>query len=551
MKYKHLIDRAYGELSLIPRAGQIEAVHQVLQKFFDEGYKNVVLSADTGTGKSIIGAVVAMCFQQKFDLETAAFILMQNNNLVNQYADTFGNYEAKQFYQVKGAVNYPCAAETALTGNKFANAESCIEKKHSELVQEKFCNGCEFKKAKRLRNVTSILISNYSYYFVSRLYAGFLNDRKLTIFDEAHTLNDVFCDNNAIHFNVDMANKIITDIKENLDTSLEETVKTVEAFRDDMVSGKLTVDNYIERLTELRKAYKTILGELGVLLDESDDGTAVKYTKLYKKYIGYFTKINDLLVHNYDHVFEFNKEALAISVKPIFIGKMSKILLGEYNLFMSATISDTYIKETLELDSVGFVKLPPVFAKENKKISFIGNEYLNFTKMNDPKVITDLAKKCSLIVDSHSEDGESGLILVPSFKLAVEMATQMETQTKVFLHKSGVKLNDLIAEFKKCKEPAVLISPSIYEGLDFAGDHSRYQILLKAPYPSLGEKRIKYIAESYPDIYKLMTITKIVQGIGRSIRSPDDYAMTYSLDKAIKGLYDSPLNVWKDQFEVV
>jgi Rad3-related DNA helicase len=134
--------------------------------------------------------------------------------------------------------------------------------------------------------------------------------------------------------------------------------------------------------------------------------------------------------------------------------------------------------------------------------------------------------------------------------VAEQIANGITGKARVFLHDRNTKLNDLIAEFKNYTKSAVLISPSIFEGLDFAGDNSRFQILLKAPYPSLGEKRMKHIADNYGEIYRLMTLKKIIQGIGRSVRSEDDYATTYVLDANIKKLFNSSLNVWKDQFEV-
>jgi len=120
----------------------------------------------------------------------------------------------------------------------------------------------------------------------------------------------------------------------------------------------------------------------------------------------------------------------------------------------------------------------------------------------------------------------------------------------LFIHEQGSNSGEIVEEFKKYKGSGVLISPSIFEGLDFANDQSRYQIICKTPYASLGDLRIKKIADSYGNIYREMTLYKILQGIGRSIRSAEDTAVTYCLDKSSETIFKSNLNIWKDRYEI-
>ena len=120
-----------------------------------------------------------------------------------------------------------------------------------------------------------------------------------------------------------------------------------------------------------------------------------------------------------------------------------------------------------------------------------------------------------------------------------------------FEHKQGEKLQVVLDDFKKYnKGPAVLISPSAFEGIDLSDDLSRFQIIVKAPFPSLGDKRMKFILDKYPEIYEIITIQKLVQGAGRSVRSPDDYAKTYILDQNAQRLFTSAKNIWKDEFDL-
>ena len=43
---------------------------------------------------------------------------------------------------------------------------------------------------------------------------------------------------------------------------------------------------------------------------------------------------------------------------------------------------------------------------------------------------------------------------------------------------------------------------------------------------------------------------KVIQGAGRSVRSPTDRAVTYILDKNAERLFTGKQNVWKDEFYV-
>ena len=83
----------------------------------------------------------------------------------------------------------------------------------------------------------------------------------------------------------------------------------------------------------------------------------------------------------------------------------------------------------------------------------------------------------------------------------------------------------------------VLLSSSLWEGVDLKDDLSRFQIIAKVPYPNYTEKRVKAKMEKFPLWYTSQTLTKILQGFGRSIRSEDDWAKTYVLDSAVNNVF--------------
>jgi ATP-dependent DNA helicase DinG len=81
------------------------------------------------------------------------------------------------------------------------------------------------------------------------------------------------------------------------------------------------------------------------------------------------------------------------------------------------------------------------------------------------------------------------------------------------------------------KEPTVLCTPSMMEGVDLAGDLARFAIIAKIPYPSLGDKSLKKRITRDPWYYDYLTVRSFVQALGRSVRSETDSCTTYVLDE--------------------
>src|SRR5215831_1450918 len=64
-------------------------------------------------------------------------------------------------------------------------------------------------------------------------------------------------------------------------------------------------------------------------------------------------------------------------------------------------------------------------------------------------------------------------------------------------------------------------------------DHlSRFQVITKVPYPSLGDSWIDEKRKRSEQWYSWQTGLRLVQAYGRSVRSKDDWAATYVLDSA-------------------
>ncbi len=86
------------------------------------------------------------------------------------------------------------------------------------------------------------------------------------------------------------------------------------------------------------------------------------------------------------------------------------------------------------------------------------------------------------------------------------------------------------------------------EGVDLRDDLSRFQIICKIPYPYLGDKLIRKKMNKWKWWYPLQTAKTIIQSIGRSIRSKEDYATTYILDEDWNKFYRINKRLFPEDF---
>lgn len=571
MRYEQQILEAFDRIGFKPRDRQVEHINKVVMAFLDEGFTNVILSAPTGTGKSIIGAVVADVIHQiKFphNKNGASFMLTATNVLAQQYHDTFGDPDNKwegTFLHIKGASNYACKALD--TPEEPARADSCsiiaFKKAGMHDMIDKYCGQCEYKLSRDLREKSRHLITNYAYYFIDRMYAHSMERRTVCVFDEAHLLNDLFVEHNAIHFSEKRFDKFAEEISENLGLGSTDIFHGLKKIKDDMVMGRINVHNFRDHLQRLLDIYKSVSDDFKAAAGRHfrQPSKYIKLQKLSKKYFDLGCKIDDLFTFDYPSVFEYKAKDYKkqqneheISVKPIFIGEMFEALHNaHHNLLMSATISESYAKRTMTLPgTTKHIRLPPQFPPENKKVIFFKPQSLNYNTMKDPETVKRLCATTYQIVKHHTELGERGIILAPSFvvtqSIGGSLANARIKGLKVFEHQRGEKLAEVLFDFKRHTGPAVLVTPSGFEGIDLPGDLSRYQVIVKMPYASLGDRRVQHICDIYPDIYQLTALMKIVQGAGRSVRSHEDHATTYMLDNAIQRLWTRG-NEWSDEFQ--
>jgi Rad3-related DNA helicase len=75
-------------------------------------------------------------------------------------------------------------------------------------------------------------------------------------------------------------------------------------------------------------------------------------------------------------------------------------------------------------------------------------------------------------------------------------------------------------------------------GVDLYDDKCRWGVLLKVPYPHLGDSRLSYLLDEENDwnYYNDIAARSMVQAAGRAVRHAEDYADFYLIDEASESL---------------
>jgi Rad3-related DNA helicase len=234
--------------------------------------------------------------------------------------------------------------------------------------------------------------------------------------------------------------------------------------------------------------------------------------------------------------------------KPIDVSQFAEqylLRLGHKVLFMSATLlsSDKFLK-TLGINSdeaVG-LRLPSPFPVEHRPILHVPMGKMTVKEID--RTLPVIARAVEKILEQHKN--EKGIIHTHSYKISNYLKKNIKSKRLLFPNPEN--RDKMLKKHLKSKDPTVLVSPSMTEGVDLEGDASRFQVLCKIPYPYLGDKLIKKRMHKWKWWYPFQTAKTIIQSIGRSVRSKEDKAVTYILDSDWERFYNNNLDLFPKDF---
>jgi ATP-dependent DNA helicase DinG len=136
------------------------------------------------------------------------------------------------------------------------------------------------------------------------------------------------------------------------------------------------------------------------------------------------------------------------------------------------------------------------------------------------------------IIDQRRD--RKGLVHVHSYKLAKYLRAHSRHRELLIVPQSETSRAE-IERFRSAWAPAVLVSPAIRTGWDFAGCQAEYQIIGKVPW-AVPTPIVKARDAASPGYSQGLAVADIVQASGRCMRAIDDSCETFITDSHIEWL---------------
>ena len=540
-------------ISFKARIGQLEIIEDILMTMSGKygPITSYILEAPTGSGKSIIAMIISKYLN---DCNLDGYILTSDKALQDQYANDLDNWNI-DWGVVKGVDNYKCHVNDQI----YSLGDCKIKKLKSYAQQELKCfDSCAYIQARNAASRSKTAILNYSYALIQRNYVCKNGDvtvtgkpmpfiqRDFVICDEAHKITDII----QSHFSPSINKKILAVTKTCTTFYNKNNYSSVNFYQQiSKIYNFLLKENDNTNLLETLEELHNVLFTMQIINETIVNYTSTAYVEWnlipieYQDIIKHKDFIKDICCKIKDYIEIIKSTTIQCLIKTvdekgtiIFNCLNEKFMMQSFfnkkfgfKIFMSATLGDLeQFAKNAACAKVRVYKLPSTFQYDKSPIWVKTNNHLNYKNIGTKYDV--LASECEWILKKHSS--EQGIIHTSSFTIGNEVYNLLskESQERILLYTSTQEKEDYIRILKYDIKNRILMGPSILEGIDLPDNQSRFQIILKMPYPSLGNTFVKLKSEYDKSWYNMKTTLNILQGIGRSIRNPTDWAETYILD---------------------
>jgi ATP-dependent DNA helicase DinG len=533
-------------------------VLDMVESAVKSGYRQIFLEAPTGFGKTPVAITLARYLG-------SSHICTATKDLQTQYRHDF-----PFVVEVKGRSNFPCIVKEDMGLDESCNYGPCIkddaydcsyktriidytvegqgtlheivkldsfaERKYLEKMRSKpklvdlDWRPCHYYHQKWIGNHATHTVYNYRYFLSDIFYAGATQKRKLLVLDEAHQLENEVGDFRSFTVRKNM----LPFLKMQMPDS---NIDDIETWLDLCVKLK-------ERLFEFTEKAQGIIERSNqkVSLEPYTEKNLIDGLELDKNLAGV---IEDMKANKDNWIVsgiqrDTGNQLLKVTLTPLDVSSYFNTILdkGSVSLLMSATIlSKDHLCKTTGLDpeKVKFLRIEDSdFPVKNRPIHLMNVAWLSAKTMNVsmPKI----AQAVDNIMSTHRN--EKGIIHTTSYSQLqfIRDSLSKENASRLIETASSLDRSEVLKKHYESKNQTVLISPSLHLGVDLKDDLSRFQVIVKVPYPDLTDKKIAAKKDRDPKWYTWNTVLRLVQAYGRSVRSSDDYATTYVLDSSVSYL---------------
>lgn len=494
---KDILDRFPSESM---RLYQKETICKAVEAF-QTGKKCIILVAPTGFGKSYVNAAFSSAIKSFYTTPQLALI----DQIIRDPLLRL------QFIEIKGRQNYRCHYQSRRSVNmgRCTTEDYACKERHD-------CCPYWIQKRKAL-NAQSVL-SSFSYLMAEGQTEGrsetYLGKRDLLILDEAHNIEEQALNHVSVWvtpFTIPykIHRQILPELRQiETETQLREFLQRLE-----------------ERLQNILTQAKKITETTGLSVEQAEDKEKIdRYLANYHLYKR----------SKSEWVWQFENDQLIL--QPVFAREFMEQLIwkrADYYIISSATILDpqeyaglTGLQGMLQEDEICFLEVPSTFPVKNRPI---------LDKTVGPLSIKEWDKNKEMALRSIEE-----ILRIEMGNVAIHCHSYRHQQwlvqnisedlkPRLIFHSNRdreKKLNEWIRSNGK-----IFVSVAFNEGQDWKYEVCDAQILLKVPFPYLGDKRVaRRLDLGLNQWYGNHALSEVIQAYGRAIRAEDDKARFYVID---------------------
>lgn len=441
-----------------------------------------MIIAPAGIGKSLVAISVAKLLRARY------LYLVSTKTLGDQI---YREFSSCGLYDLKGHNNYPCG--------KYLKESSLIEAKCTDT------KGCAYRKAIEAAFRKDV-DTNYAHWLSIGCseQKDRLGDFGLLILDEAHTAEAAIVSRLSIEIKE-------YDVRSYLGIRTLDSNNTIQewaAWAREAAGRCQTKTTNDEETQKRNEKIANLKFDLERLASDS------KTMKWIARPSGKGTLLSPVWGSRYAEEYLFRG--------------IERVIL------MSATLTRSDAgKLGIEEDQFDVYEVESAFNPSRRPFIFIPTKVSDYSK---PIRVDNRTSTGELQLVQNTMDvfigrrlDRKGIVHTVSYDRADMIYSRSRHKNIIMTHDRNNGM-ETTARFKRMQPPAVLASPRIKEGEDFAFDLCRYVILPKVPFPDSRDPMIQARITEDKDYKNYLAMISILQMIGRGMRDARDWCEIIILD---------------------
>jgi Rad3-related DNA helicase len=491
------------------RENQSEALEQVMIDLEEKRF--VAYNIPVGGGKSPWYVALAKTMGWR------TLVLTRTKGLQKQLMDDF---EEIGMTDIRGRANYQCHIASHMNCEDGLHA-GCLHGK-GQSAATMLRNKCPYREAREAACAAKLVITNYAYWPLINWYGEGLGEFDLLVLDEAHEAPQAVCDLMGVTFGSrEVDRMLVARFPKDADNS------DIETWREWSKSMLPRASMMVEKTKQqVKDAQERGMAAPEFLLKEAAHwrALATKLTTVCASkgpWASEPTRISGMTGYRLEPLWpkEYAESAL-------FRG-IPRVLL----------VSATAHRKTLELlgldeEQYVFREWPWIFPCNRSEITWL--ETVRVGQKMSAEDEQALLSRIDQLIGARSD--RKGVVHSVSYRLRDKIVDSSVYADRMITHDQNSQSTAAAVErFKRSPAPAVLVSPSIATGYDFAYDLAEYQVIPKLPFPVVRGSRIMEARcdarrGGDPEYADHLMVQQFEQACGRIMRAPDDRGETIVLD---------------------